>query len=445
MSKLSLTKKYATYPKYKNSGVEWVGQIPSQWKKDSFRGYVYENKNKNLNGENTNLLSLSYGNIIEKDIETNGGLLPESFNTYQIVSKGNIVLRLTDLQNDKKSLRVGYVSQDSGIITSAYLGLQVKDAFIDKYLYYLLHSYDLLKVFYNLGGGVRQALDFKSMKYLPVVVPEKEEQEKIARFLDEQTARIDETIAKKERLIELLKEKRTATINRAVTKGLDPKAELVDSGIDWIGKIPKGWEVKKLKYSLVGSGYKAGPFGSSLITENLARVGKYKVFTPEHVSQNSFNFEYDAYLPDERVSEMSQFIAQEDDVLIPIVGSLGKAAVVPKGSLGIINQRLARLRPNQKILFPPFLKVLLSDSTLLKESSKTDSRGAILEHITKDKILNWFVQLPPVKEQKEIYEFVLKRMNHYDYAINQVTKSKSFLEEFKSSVISHAVTGKIKV
>jgi type I restriction enzyme S subunit len=186
METLKLTKKYEKYPEYKDSGIEWVGKIPSEWSAAPLRSVASENLLNNSDGSCQNLLSLSYGKIVEKDINSNEGLLPESFNTYQIVKKGNIVFRLTDLQNDKKSLRVGYVnSNEPGIITSAYLALNIQNRLNDRYAYYLLHAYDLQKVFYGMGGGVRQTLDFHDFKYLPVTIPNIKTQEKIINYLNE--------------------------------------------------------------------------------------------------------------------------------------------------------------------------------------------------------------------------------------------------------------------
>jgi type I restriction enzyme S subunit len=184
MQKLKLTKKYTKYSAYKDSNVEWIGKIPENWSIFPMRSIAKENLRKNSNGECQNLMSLSYGKVIEKDITSTEGLLPESFNTYQIISKGNIVFRLTDLQNDKKSLRVGYVdNEEEGIITSAYLVISLNKEINNKFAYYLLHSYDLQKVYYGMGGGVRQTLDFSNFKYLPIIAPTINEQISIAKYL----------------------------------------------------------------------------------------------------------------------------------------------------------------------------------------------------------------------------------------------------------------------
>ena len=202
--------------KMKPSGIEWIGDVPENWQIVPLIGIFSENKRKNKNGREKNLLSLSYGNIIRKNIDGNFGLLPASFNNYQVVSDGDIILRLTDLQNDKKSLRVGLV-QESGIITSAYTGLVMKERMSKKYIYNLLHSYDIKKVFYNLGDGVRQSMNFDDLKMLPIIKPPLEEQESIVNFLEKQTGRINKTIDITQRQISKLEEYRASLIYNAVT------------------------------------------------------------------------------------------------------------------------------------------------------------------------------------------------------------------------------------
>ncbi|QLQ63580.1 MULTISPECIES: hypothetical protein [Providencia] len=145
--------RYKVYPEYKDSGVEWVGEIPTYWFVKPTFSVFDPTVTKNTEGQESIVLSLSYGNIIERDVDTNFGLLPESFNTYQIVNDGDLILRLTDLQNDKKSLRVGLVKQ-TGIITSAYLKLKANKSIEPRFAYRLLHSYDTTKVFYGMGGGL---------------------------------------------------------------------------------------------------------------------------------------------------------------------------------------------------------------------------------------------------------------------------------------------------
>jgi type I restriction enzyme S subunit len=168
---------------------------------------------------------------------------------------------LTDLQNDKRSLRVG-LACEKGIITSAYLKLTAKKKFLDRYLYRLLHSYDTTKVFYGMGGGLRQSMKFEEMRRLQMLCPSLDEQKQIADFLDHETAKIDALIEKQQRLIELLKEKRQAVISHAVTKGLNPNAPLKDSGVEWLGEVPAHWAIRKFGYiSMVVRGGSPRPAG----------------------------------------------------------------------------------------------------------------------------------------------------------------------------------------
>lgn len=200
----------------KDSGIEWVGIIPSTWSSHPVYYYFGERKVKNYDLKEQNLLSLSYGRIIRKDINANGGLLPASFSTYSIVEAGDIIIRPTDLQNDKRSLRTGLVTEH-GIITSAYIDLMPKDGVNSKYFHYLLHAYDIMKVFYNMGNGVRQGLNYSEFSKLMVVAPSREEQKEIVDYLDNKCAEIDFIIETKKEQLTILEEYKKAIIYEYVT------------------------------------------------------------------------------------------------------------------------------------------------------------------------------------------------------------------------------------
>jgi len=212
--------------KMKDSGVEWIGEIPEHWEVYPLYRNLFECKVKNTGNIEDNVLSLSYGRIIRRNVESNFGLLPDSFETYQIVESNNIILRLTDLQNDKRSLRCGLV-KERGIITSAYVGLENKDDINMTFIYYLLHSYDVQKIFYGLGNGVRQSMTFVDLKRLPIVFPTKKEQNLIADYLDKTIFDFDRLINETESLISKLKEYRQSLIYEAVTGKIDVREEAV--------------------------------------------------------------------------------------------------------------------------------------------------------------------------------------------------------------------------
>lgn len=200
----------------KDSGIPWIGMIPKHWEVRTLSQMSRVHFISNKNVHNQNLLSLSYGKIVNKDINTTEGLLPASFDNYQIVEGGNIVLRLTDLQNDHRSLRVGFSTQE-GIITSAYLALESFKDINPKYLYYLLHATDVKKVFYSMGNGLRQSLNWGELKKLKCIMPPPSEQQRIIDFIDIKLLKIDTCITDLQAEINYLKEFKQRLISDVVT------------------------------------------------------------------------------------------------------------------------------------------------------------------------------------------------------------------------------------
>lgn len=200
----------------KDSGIEWIEEIPKDWGINIINQIFSNLKNKNVNLQEKNLLSLSYGKIIRKNIKDNTGLLPKNFTGYNIIEKNDIVLRLTDLQNDYKSLRVGR-AEERGIITSAYITLRPRRNIDTRYYYRFLHTFDIHKGFYGMGSGVRQGLNFDELKYLKILNPPVHEQIKIFNYLDLKCNEIDDLISKKEQLVLELESYKKSLIYEYVT------------------------------------------------------------------------------------------------------------------------------------------------------------------------------------------------------------------------------------
>lgn len=200
----------------KDSGIDYVGDIPEHWIIHPVYYYFGERKTKNVLGQESNLLSLSYGKIIRKDINTSEGLLPASFNTYNIVEQNDIIIRPTDLQNDHRSLRTGLVTEH-GIITSAYIDLMPIRTLNSSYFHYLLHAFDVMKVFYNMGNGVRQGLNYSEFSRLLVFEPKLEEQDAIVAYLDKKCGEIDGAIQDKREQLSTLEEYKKSLIFEYVT------------------------------------------------------------------------------------------------------------------------------------------------------------------------------------------------------------------------------------
>lgn len=188
--------KHSRYEEYKVSGALWLDPVPSGWDVVPLFSVLEETSRSNFALKEQNLLSLSYGRIIRRPIDTADGLLPQSFEGYQVVEEGEIILRLTDLQNDQRSLRLGYVPE-RGIITSAYVNLKANPAALAKFLFYQLYAIDVQKVFYALGAGVRQSISYFDLRRILLAIPSRSEQRDIVAFLDDETKKIDLVIGPK--------------------------------------------------------------------------------------------------------------------------------------------------------------------------------------------------------------------------------------------------------
>jgi type I restriction enzyme S subunit len=401
-----------------------------------------ERQRKNIGNKESNVLSLSYGKIIRRDVESNFGLLPESFETYQIVKPGNIVLRLTDLQNDKRSLRTGRV-EEQGIITSAYTCLDVGEKMDGKFAHYLLHGYDLLKVFYQLGAGVRQTMKFDDLKRLLVLVPPLPEQQTIAAYLDRQTAKIDALIAKKQRLLELLAEQRAALISQAVTKGLNPDVKMKDSGVAWLGQVPSHWEVKRLKHvvSKIGSG--KTPRGGN---EVYSKEGVIFIRS-QNVHFDGLHLDDVVYVSDEIDQEMQSTRVQPNDVLLNITGaSLGRATVAPESlPPANVNQHVSIIRPNTEKIHPQFLNGIVGSQVVQAQIFSTEN-GAAREGLPYSKIANLVFAMPlALEEQKEIAEYLDYQTKRLTDLATKVETAIERLREYRAALISSVVTGKVQV
>ena len=433
-----------TYEKTKDSGIEWIGSVPSHWRVHTLYQLVTQVKEKNSNLQEKNLLSLSYGKIKHKDIDSPDGLLPASFDGYNIIEDGDIVLRLTDLQNDHTSLRVG-LATERGIITSAYTTLRPIDTSNSKYLYYLLHAFDLKKGFYGMGSGVRQGLNYAEVKELRVVLPSQDEQNAIVRFLDNQCGQIDSIIEEAKSSVAEYKKLREAVIFEAVTRGIKHREKTKDSGIKWIGEISESFSITRMRY--IVSEYKAGPFGSSLITDKLNNQGNILVYTPEHIATQRTDLENNLYLPEERRKEMAQFFVQPGNIIFPIVGSLGRAMLITDSMPeGIINQRLAKFKLDESKIDTEYFLWMFARSTFYAQFIEVNCRGSFIVNLTKTIVYDMPVILPnTLEEQRQISAYLKRKCGLIDELIKQKQSLVKELADYKKSLIFETVTGKRKV
>jgi type I restriction enzyme S subunit len=429
------------YEHYKDSDNEWIGEIPSHWEVLPYYSIGIQSKLIE-NNDSKRVLSLSYGNIVVKSTESNKGLLPDNYDSYQTVEKGDIILRLTDLQNDKKSLRVG-ISKFSGIITSVYLNLRVTNSVIsNQYLFRYLYSCDILKIFYFMGGGVRQSLTYTDFRKFPIPLPPLSEQEQIVSYLDEKTSLIDEMVEKKKRKIELLKEYRTSLINTVVTKGLNPDVPMKDSGIEWIGEIPSHWVVSKVKYTskVFGRiGYR-GYTVEDLVDENEGCI----TISPGNIYEDVFNLNNVTYLSWEKYHESPEIMIFEGDIIIVKTGStIGKTCIIPSNVPEMtINPQLIVLKNiqlNNKYMY------YLTTCKYFKKLFSTEQTGGTTPTISQEKINDFCVLIPQKIEQEQIVSYLDEKTSEIDKTIELENKKIELLKEYRQSLISNVVTGKIKV
>ena len=425
------------YDAYKDSGVEWIGEIPKRWTCANLGSISSQRKSLNRDGSVDNVLSLSYGTIKRRLLD-NTGLMPESFNTYNVIEEGDVVLRLTDLQNDQKSLRVG-LCHEKGVITAAYTTLEPQS--IDsRYLFYNLATFDYWKGFYGLAGGVRQSLTFDGIRGLRFPLPSVLEQQAIADFLDSKTAEIDSLVADCEREVELLQEYRKAVISEAVTKGLDPDAPMKDSGVEWIGRIPEKWALPKLGSLAVkiGSG-KTPRGGADVYVEN-----GVPFLRSQNVYDTGLILDNLAFISDDIDGEMSSTRVVRSDVLLNITGgSIGRCCVYEMEYHANVNQHVCIIRLNHRAL-PKYIQFFWN-SNLGATAIRLFQTGANREGMNFEQIASARIPLPSLEGQQEIVRYLDTKTAEIDSLIEAKQAMADKLREYRRSLISEAVTGKFKV
>ena len=423
----------------KPSSIEWIGDIPDYWGINTASQVFTQVKNKNEGLKEQNLLSLSYGKIKRKSIETVGGLLPESFNGYNIIEADDIVLRLTDLQNDQKSLRVG-LSPERGIVTSAYLTLRNRSLSLPKYLYYYLHAFDISKGFYGMGAGVRQGLNWDGLKWLRILTPPVSEQERIVSFLDAECAQIDAVIEKTRASIEEYKKLKQSVITEAVTKGIRPGRKMKDSGIEWIGEIPEEWEIHKLCWDFDAE------LGKMLDTKRVTGRHLHPYIKNVDVQWWTINSN-DLDEMDFDDNELERYSVKCGDLMVCEGGEIGKCAVVPEGFPdGIYYQKaLHRVRPRNKEVSNSNYLGYVFFGMAKQDAFGTTHEKATIQHLPGDALSQLRIPAPPYFEQCQIVSYISDHAKKIDALIQAKEQLLSDLESYKKSLIFEYVTGKKEV
>ncbi|KKN33931.1 hypothetical protein LCGC14_0798800 [marine sediment metagenome] len=414
---------------------------PAAWKLAKIHRVLRVRRgSKNVGLREKNLLSLSYGRIIRKNIDSNEGLLPASFETYQIVEPGNIVMRLTDLQNDKRSLRQGLVNE-RGIITSAYDALEVVENGDPRFWAYFFLALDLAKYYYSLGAGVRQSIKFSDFPNDWVAVADVHTQYRIADFLDNETSRIDCLIEKKKRLLSTLADARFTAISAAVTVGTDSNAQLIPTGSIYIPMVPNGWKVWRLKHlAQVKGGLTLGRTvkpGTPVSPTPYLRVANVQA------GRLDLN---DVAEIEATEGEIKRYSLQNGDVLMNEGGDndkLGRGAVWRAEFSPCLNQNhVFSARPHD-LAHSDWISLATNaryarDFFFLHSNQSTN-----LASISKTNIEKFPVAIPPREIMNGILSHISNKLELFNRASEMIQRSIDRLKEMRVSIITAAVTGKV--
>jgi type I restriction enzyme S subunit len=446
MGKAVLSEKYSAYPEYKDSGVEWLDVIPRDWIVSKVKylapfqvGWTPPTKvDANFIGDNlwANISDLKgkYLKRTAKNISNEAATAA----SMEISPKGSLLYSF--------KLSVGAVSfacQD--MYTNEAIASFLEGGRLPlSYMYYALPKFLIENASKNIYGA--RILNQELINNAFLLAPTFEEAEKIANFLDFETAKIDTLIEKQQQLIALLKEKRQAVISHAVTKGLNPNAPIRDSGVEWLGDVPEHWDVSSLKYhvdTVNGFG-----FSSSDVCEEgvpFIRAGNIK---KKSVTQT------DLYLPQRIVDRYKRVVLSEGDIVISMVGSdprilesaVGQIGIVPKSMAGAVpNQNIVILREKTDSILKRFLFYVLCSESYRNHLNVFSHKLANQSIISSSLIVNAKFMLPSVGEQCEIIRFLDQRLEKFDEIMENNNGSLALLKERRTALISAAVTGKIDV
>lgn len=422
--------KFEKYPEYKKCEVEMFSKIPLHWELLANR-YIFKIKKNKVGAKNNeyDLLSLTLNGIVKRDIENPTGKFPAEFDTYQEVKKGDFVFCLFDVNETPRT--VGLCEYD-GMITGAYTVLEASENFDKKYLYYFYLNLDFNKRLKSLYKGLRNTIPKENFFSFKTFVPPIKEQVRIAKFLDNKCEKLNKAISQKEKLIILLNERKQIIIKNSVTKGLDKDIEIKNSGNEWFDKIPKHWELCKLRQILIPTSIKNKvhlPLLSitrekGIILRNIDDLEENHNFIPEDLSGYK--------MIEKGQFGMNKMKAWQGSYGISNYTGIVSPAYFIFKMIKDIEPEFFHIAIRSKIYVPFFGRA--SDGVRIGQWDLSKERMKEIPFI-----------IPPRKEQIEIIRFIKEQEKIINYAISFQEKQIVKLKEYKEILIDNAVTGKIKV
>uniref|UniRef100_UPI0025BC94CA restriction endonuclease subunit S n=1 Tax=Bernardetia sp. TaxID=1937974 RepID=UPI0025BC94CA len=428
------TENIKKYPAYKSSGVEWIGEVPEHWEVMRL-GNKFKERRTKVSDKDFPPLSVTKNGIVPQ-LAT--AAKSKDGDNRKLVRKGDFVI---NSRSDRKGS--SGIAFEDGSVSLINIVMQPK-GISPIFCNYLLKGYSFIEEFYRMGHGIVADLwttRYDEMKNIKVAIPPLSEQTQIANFLDKKTKDIDIAIAQKQQLISLLEERKQIIIQDAVTKGIDKTAKLKESGIEWIGKIPEHWEVKRLKYF---SSLKARIGFHGLNSSDFTDEGEAYCITGTDFKDGKIDFK-DCYKVSEYWYKMDKNIqVANNDLLVTKDGTIGKTAIVSNlKEKATLNSGVFLLRTIEEI----FVKYLYwsLNSKLFTSQIDIVSRGSTIIHLYERDFKNFLFLVPPLSEQKQIVSHIESASKKIDKAISLQKKQIKKLKEYKSVLIDAAVTGKIKV
>ena len=434
------------YPVYKSSGVEWLGDIPEHWEVKKIKritqthkqGYYTENP---YIDEGVKLARIT-------DIDDFGNVSFENMPFVEISEKNEKSFQLKKV--DFLSARSGTIGRfglvnalESSVFASYLIRFRFKNVEPEFLKFAFSSSFFKESLISTLHGGANNNVHAENIKEQILVIPPTSEQQAIANFLDEKTAQIDEYIAKKQRMIELLKEQKTVIINQAVTKGINPDVPMKDSGVEWLGEIPEHWEVKRLKYvSHIQTGV---TLGKSYINQVLETRPYLRVANV----QDGYIDISDIKTIELPNNEISRYVLQKGDVLMTEGGDFDKLGrgYIWKGQIkGCLHQNhIFAVRPIYKYLNSNFIAAFISSQKCKNYFIFTAKQTTNLASTNSTHLKNLKLLLPPLNEQQEIVSFIEKKSEKVERSLTAIEKEIKLIQEYRTTLISETVTGKIDV
>lgn len=422
------------YKEYKNSGVKWLGEIPSHWKIFRNKDIFHERKYAvGKNSGNYTLLSLTKRGVIIRNMD-DGGKFPTEFDTYKVVEPGDFVFCFFDV--DETPRAVG-LSSEHGMITGAYTVLRQSIA-NSQYLYYYYLAIDEAKALKPLYTGLRKTVPLNAFMSMQIYLPPRAEQDAIVRYLDSATSEIDKAIAMQQKMIDLLNERKQIIIQNAVTKGLDENVEMKESGVEWIGRIPKHWEVSKLKYIIKEPLKYGANEASDYIDYSCPRYIRITdIDSNGKLKEDTFRS-----LPRDKAES---YLLSKGDILFARSGAtVGKAFLFEEEYKACYAGYLIKASLDNKKALSKF--VFLYTQTLAYQRWKESIFiQATIQNISGEKYSNMQIAIPPISEQNRIIDCLLPRLNGFDTAITNCQRQITLLQERKQIIINEVVTGKVRV